>query len=703
VAGDQLSTADAAGQAVRSAARVDRRAFSLRAGVIAAIPVTGALALGTAVGRPGAAVTMAVGAMLSGVAWRAGGGPEQPPVAMMVAAGATLALASLIGTLSGGWPWLHLVLLTIFCLFAGLLSALGRRGGVVGTQSVIAFVVFGRFPEPLGNALALGGLVALGAAMQIGFALLVASPPAWRQQRAALADAYDRLAELARTPRGSSVAAATALDAAERRLTSPAVFGDPAVIALANLVQEGRRIRLSIGVLWRTGERPGGDPAAGAEPAAALAGVASTLAWIAATVRGDGSPAPDLSHDMPDATQDSRGNALLAGLLGQVAAAARMAQRSRGGAGAGHVHPSLGSRRPFAGVPSDLRRLRASATLDSAAGRHAVRLAVVVAFTELLVQRVALPRGYWAVVAAATVLRPEFGATVTRAVERVGGTFAGVVIATLIAVGLQPGGWAITAIVAALAVFTFAVFPANFAAGAAGLTAVIVFLLHAVAPDSAAIAFDRGLDTLIGGAIGLGAYVLWPTWSGTTLPRLLAAVAEAQRDYLDAVLGGLVEGVRVGDERLRALARGARIAYSDAESAVTLAQAEPVRGTDPQQAVTVLGGLRRIVYAVHGLRIEGGAVPPGQARPELAPLRGGLRGSLELIAGRLRGAPPTQALPPLRRLFRGATADQRAAVPSAIRIGLDELVDATNTVASAIGLAVGDHTGRWRAGSETIA
>jgi uncharacterized membrane protein YccC len=718
VADGELSTAGAAGRAIRTATRVDRAGVSLRAGLIAAVPVAGGLVLGTAAGRPVAAVTIGVGAMLAGVAWRAGG-PAQPPIATMVAAAGALSLATVAGTVTGTWPWLHLVLLAVFCLVAGLLSALGRRGAVVGTQSVIAFVVFGRFPQPLGPALVLVGLVALGAGLQIAFAKAVASPPAWRRQRGAVADAYERLAELARFPQRSSLAAATALDLAEAQLTAPALLGDPGVIALSDLVAEGRRLRLSVAVLSQTLGPTSGDPLARDQRArerveATLGRVAAALAGIAATVRDRRLPVPLLSGNVAawvapaggagEEPFDPRSDALLAGLVGQIAAAARMASSARGRAAAlPQVHPSLGSRLPFSSLPSDLRRLRASATLDSAAGRHAVRLAVVVAGTELLVQRVALPRGYWAVVAAATVLRPEFGATITRAAERVGGTCAGVVIATLIAVGLQPGGWGITAIVAMLAVFTFAIFPASFAAGTAGLSAMIVFLLHAVAPDSVEIAFARGLDTLIGGAIGLAAYVLWPTWSGTSVARLLANVADAQRRYLEVVLGGLVAGVALGEERLRPPARRARIAYSDAEAAVTLAQSEPLHGTDPGHAATVLSGLRRVVYAVHALRVEGRSLVPGPPRPELGRLEDGVGEALGLVAERLNQAPETALLPPLRRLFRDCIAQLDADARAVVEVPLDELVDATNTVAGAVGLPVSERSVASRAASETIA
>ena len=217
MAGDELNAAIVAGRALRSAGRLQRAQISVRHWFVAAIPVAGMLALGTVVGQPVAAVTMAVGAMLAGVAWLAGGG-EARPLGTMVGAALGVVVATMLGTLSGRLPWLHLGLLFCLCLVAGLLSALARRGSVVGTQSVIAFVVFGRFPEPLTGAAELAGLAAFGAASQIAVAALVALSPAWRAQRAAVADAYERLAELAAAPGSSSAAAAAALDGAEQRL-----------------------------------------------------------------------------------------------------------------------------------------------------------------------------------------------------------------------------------------------------------------------------------------------------------------------------------------------------------------------------------------------------------------------------------------------------------------------------------------------------
>jgi uncharacterized membrane protein YccC len=692
---DRLTASTAASRAVRASAQLDRTAISARSGLIAAIPVVVMLAVGTLAGQPVAAVTMGAGALLSGVAWRGGGGPITPPLGTMAAAAVSLTVATLAGSLSGQLAWLHLGLLAVFCLVGGLLTALGRRGGVVGVQMVIAFVVFGRFPEDLGGALTLAGLVLGGGVAQIGFAALVARPPTWRQQRAALAGAYHALATVAIGPARSNIPAADALDEAEQRLTGPALFADQSAITLSCLVQEGRRIRIELAAL-RSYERL-------SEVADRLREAGVILDLIASTIEDRGrsnealiSRAERLGSWSSDAVSSQGGlpvpgavKSRLAALAGQLRAAVRLATQSAGPPGLRHVaHPTRGSRLPLAYLPTDLRRLRASATVGSATGRHAFRLAVAVTLTELVAQRAHLPRGYWAVIAAATSLRPEFGATFTRGAERILGTTVGVIAATLIVVALDPSGWALVGTVGLLAWVAYSIFPGSFAWGTAGLTAVIVFLLHPVAPDSTAIAFDRGIDTAVGGAIGVTVYLLWPTWSGRSAERLLADVVDAQRRYARGVLGALVSGRLPDESGLRQLARQARIAYSDAEAAVTLSRSEPLRGIEPGLASTTLVGLRRLVYAVHALRADLMSLADRRPRPELAPLVASIDQALVLTRDHLQGSAGQAHLPPLRQLYREAIADPDIAAQEPVLAALDELIDAVNTVASGLGLGL---------------
>jgi uncharacterized membrane protein YccC len=695
-----------ASRAFKEAGRLDRAKISARAGVIAAIPVAAMLALGTAIGSPSEAVTMGVGAMLTGVAWRAGDGPLVPPIGTMAGASTALAAATLAGTLSGRWAWLHLLLLVVFCLVAGSAASLGRRGLVIGTQSVIAFIVFGRFPENLPHALGLTALVLAGGAAQTLFAATVAVPLAWRRQRSALAAAYRALAAFTVDITPSSIPAATALDAADQVLAAPALFADPDRAALAGLVGEGRRIRLElIGLSALLAHERRTHPVLAQTSAQdvedALARIRELLALTIAAIEGDTAALAELPAEaaelsewgaarepLPSSARDQR----FAALIGQVTAAARLAAAlqapGRGGLASSVGRPTRGTRRIGGQLALDIDRMRAGASLHTAAGRHALRLAVVVALTELLVQRVALPRAYWAVVAASTVLRPGFGATFTRGAERVLGTLAGVVIATLIAVAIDPGGWGVVVVVAILAYCMYAVFPASFTAGTALLTGLIVFLLHAVSPDTAQTALDRGIDTAIGGAIGLIAYALWPTWSALSAGRLLATLVDAQHTYLDAVLTGLTTGRRLPETQLRTLARQARVAFTDAEAAIGLARSEPAHGdADLETAATTLAALRRVVRGVHVLRLDSATMPDPSPLPPLARLQAGLGEALSSLAAALRDA-EQHPFPPLRALHRELVRAWPALLSQALWAALDELVDATDTAAAAVGLAV---------------
>jgi hypothetical protein len=146
--------------AVREAARFDWREVDVAAGLLAAIPVAAVLAIGSIAWSAVAGVTMGAGAMLIGVAWRVAGG--RPPLAVLATDAAIMALSTFVGCVTGSSSWLHLAVLAVWSLAGGLLVALGNRGGVIGTQAIIAFVVFGRFSQPAGASLGLAGLVLAG-------------------------------------------------------------------------------------------------------------------------------------------------------------------------------------------------------------------------------------------------------------------------------------------------------------------------------------------------------------------------------------------------------------------------------------------------------------------------------------------------------------------------------------------------------------
>jgi uncharacterized membrane protein YccC len=709
-------------RAAREAVRFDRQAMSVQAGLLAAVPVVAVLGGGIAAGDPVPAVSMGAGAMLVGIAWRTQGG--RPPLAVMTTDALIMALSTFVGCVTGSIVWLHLVILCLWSLVGGLLVSAGNRGGVIGTQAIISAVVFGRFNQPPAQALGLASLVLAGGLAQVIFLSVVRWPTPLRGKRLATAAAYRSLAALAGAQAGvSSLPAASALDEAEASLASPALFGDSAIMTLRSLVNEGHRLRVGLsalhGLIRQAGDAQGGSALSVAQREAVaraqtLIGAVLELA-AAAIEKGSGAMAgarPALQElnsvveRFPVAGQETAASApsnsqpvivrrRLAALAGQARAVASLAGAAAEGGGLRSRRPHRRTNRPLQRLLSDLAHVRANADLGSPAGRHALRLAVVVVGVELLARQLPLERSYWVVVAAATALRPEFSATFTRGVERALGTCLGVGLAGAIAVGLHPAGGATVVLVGALAWSAYAVFPASFALGFAFITALVVFLLNAISPDTLATASARLVDTGVGGAIGLLAYTLWPTWARGSARGSLADLVAAQRAYLDAVLLSIGEGRQADEQQMRTLARRARLARTTAEAAVGRSLAEPrTRQIDPELGQSGLAVMRRLVQAAHVLRLDALQDGDRPARQGLEGFRRDLDAVLETVHQRLArpdAAGPRSPLPDLRRSYdRFADGSGRDEDTRALLAELDEIVDAANSLADLAGLGESD-------------
>jgi uncharacterized membrane protein YccC len=680
------------------------------------------LGAGIAAGDPVAAVTMGAGAMLVGTAWRTGGG--RPPLALMATDAALMATSTFVGCVTGSVDWLHLCVLCAWSLMAGLLVGVGRRGAVVGTQAIIAVVVFGRFSQPPLAALGLAALVLAGGGAQVLFLCIVRWPSPLRAQRTATAAAYRVLSGLAIAPTEvSTLPAATALDEAEATLSSPTLFGDPALMTLRSLVDEGHRMRVQLSAIHallrqRHGVVQDGDDPSDQAADHILELTAAALDLAALAIKGDrdaGAALPSrvaqLSSEAAALATVADANALqpasrlagstalhlarrLSALAGQLRAVCAMAPAAGEGGGLRSRRPHRRTNRPLERLRADAAQIRANATLSSPAGRHALRLAVVVPAAELISRELPLQRGYWMVVAAATVLRPEFAATLTRGTERALGTCLGVALAGAITVGLHPAGGVTVVIVGLLAWAGYATFPASFAFGFGCITAVVVFLLNAISPDTLATAGARLLDTLVGGTIGLLAYALWPTWSHAPARQSLANLVDAQREYVNRVLAVLIDGRRAREQEMRPLARRSRLARTTAEATVARSLSEPeTRRIDAEQSQGTLGAMRRLIQAAHVLRLDAQDKRDRSAQPGLAPLAAEIDRQLRIVETMLGAGSHDQswaqapALPDLRSTY---TAFERTCPHDrdsvALLAELDEIVDAANGLAALVGL-----------------
>ncbi len=318
-----------------------------------------------------------------------------------------------------------------------------------------------------------------------------------------------------------------------------------------------------------------------------------------------------------------------------------------------------------AAILSAFATLRANMTIRTEAGRHALRLALVAALAEALVQAAGLYQGRWATLTVFIVLKPDYTSTVSRGAQRALGTALG---AMLGAAAAYLGHAHVGALIAAAGIFI--------AAASIFLTAFIVALLALMGLPAVPTAEARILETFLGAALALGGYLAWPTWAASTAHEQLARLIEAHRDYVKALLAELGNPGTLDAGALRGLQTAARQARSDAEAAVARLADEAHRGpVTPQLAQLMNAAVARLAHAELALH----ALILSPARPVIATgdFSAALASALGGLASALRTQRPPLAIPAPHRLQPASRGTPLGAIT-------DGLVEATDTLASVL-------------------
>ena len=650
---------------------------ALRCAVGVAVPLVTA----TALGQPGAAVFITVGAV--SVGFGSFQGAYRSRAAVMLLASVAMAVSVFVGSQTGSTPLLAIGTAAVWSFAAGLLVAFGPAGAFVGLQSTVAVLLADAYPADLQGA-AIRALMVLGGGMiQTFFVVSVWPLRRFHQERESIARLYRELALY-----GRHVASRTELRPPEAAETPGAadVRGDPhpfarhgETLVFQALLDEGDRLRTSLAALSLT-------PSREAAPLAEV--VAQLLDAIADAVEDGREPADDadawarLEHVAAD-------SAIVRTIRRQLEAAWETAHipaqsGTRTAPSSRPLHP--GGVRARSRVPrpiptgrtiqNSLGTLRANLSLDSAVFRHALRLALAVAAATAIYRLAHVPRGYWMPMTTLLVLKPEFRETFVTGSGRIIGTLVGGGLATLLTL---PTGSHRGVVVALLLVFVwlgYTVFRASYTLFTICFTAYVVFLLMLSGLAGTLAAEYRIVNTIAGGLMALLVYALWPTWeSGRARDALASLVAVLAADAR-LLLGSLVDPDTWSEERLRASRHRARLARSNAEASVERMMAEPEtsRRIDPQVALGLLAATRR--YALGALALHAQLNErPLHSRPDLAPLRDQLVAVLESVAESLRvtGSP---AIPD-----GGVLVDSLEHDPD-IDVEADMMADSVNTMAA---------------------
>ncbi|MFB7860422.1 FUSC family protein [Streptomyces sp. NPDC056069] len=628
-------------ETARSGLRVERRRLEP---VVAA---RGALGLALVVGvslaffGPSVAAASAFGAFQAAIATFQRSYRPRPTLAL--ASGASLAVSTFVGYLTGAHILLFLVLLAVWTFLSGLAWAAGPTVGLIASSNVAIMLVTVTLPTSVATAAGHAAMIAVGGLVQA--ALIVLLPVRrWGVQRDALADALAAEADYARRLRQDPIAAFDPVPLMAARsaaaVTPRQARRRPAELHGARGLAE--RIRPVLASL--------ADPAVGAADKGPerdrvrelLAAAGEVLDACAHAIR-HGEPVvlpppalaalrtPDTGAILTGAPR--RAATRLAALLGDVVETAEPRTETAAGA---RSRPTL-----MRLVPVATARMRAELRHESPILRHAIRVTAVATAGYLLGTALPLGHGYWAPLASVMVMRPDFSQTYGRSVARFGGTLVGVALATGVVQAGHPGTYALATLAVLCAFGMYLLMRTGYAVTQAFVGAYVVFLLGMAGEGAAQTVRDRVLLTLLGGVLAMLSYAVYPAWETPRLSGRLADWLKTSGRYAASVVGHYAHpaGPACADVREALLdAREARIAWQEG---VARATHEPVRhrglshaaADDAEHALAQFG---RVAMLLEAHLPERGA----PAVPEAAALAEALRRATERGAKELRERKP---------------------------------------------------------------
>lgn len=179
-----------------------------------------------------------------------------------------------------------------------------------------------------------------------------------------------------------------------------------------------------------------------------------------------------------------------------------------------------------------LSTLLQNLSLSSTVFRHSIRLTITVLTGIFIGQLFSFNNAYWIVLTIIVIMRPGYGLTKQRSIDRIFGTILGALIAfgilyitnnTIITSTLS--------IICILLAFTFT--QSNYKIGATFVTMYVVFVYGMLVPDIDTVIINRIVDTLTGSALAFAAnYLLWPSWEFINIKSFIKKSVEANRNYI---------------------------------------------------------------------------------------------------------------------------------------------------------------------------
>lgn len=226
-------------------------------------------------------------------------------------------------------------------------------------------------------------------------------------------------------------------------------------------------------------------------------------------------------------------------------------------------------------IPQRIPWVRFEFNSRSFSFRYSLRLALGMGVGIAIYKLFHIPHGYWIAMTVMIVLQPEFGATITKAFNRMKGTVLGAVIGSLLFLLPLPLVVNIALVTICAFMMTYYVVR-NYGTAAFFITVMVIALFHLLEPVTWTLGGIRVLNTLAGcGFALLGGYAFWPLWERYRFPVLMQEAVRGNREYLRVILQVLREGKTQSFNYFIKPRRGAEVTNSNVFLSLKRMKSEP--------------------------------------------------------------------------------------------------------------------------------
>ncbi len=174
-------------------------------------------------------------------------------------------------------------------------------------------------------------------------------------------------------------------------------------------------------------------------------------------------------------------------------------------------------------------------SFESTIFRHSLRLTTTLILGGIIGKLLPFQNEYWILMTIIIIMRPGYGLTKQRSIQRAIGTIIGGITAFSI-LYLMPNHFVLSLLAISCMLLGFSFTQTNYSVSATFVTMYIVFLHGILSPDFVNVIQFRILDTLTGATLAFFAnHFLWPSWEYIKAPEYLEKSIAANRDYLNQI------------------------------------------------------------------------------------------------------------------------------------------------------------------------